>query len=105
MSQSDILVLPSTVEGMPVVGVNALGHGLAILGSDIPGLADVVQNEVNGFICPVSNGDAFERALRTMLTSGSDLRRMKAASREMALKFDLQTIVNRYEEIFQEAAR
>ncbi len=105
MSQSDILVLPSTVEGMPVVGVNALGHGLAILGSDIPGLADVVQNEVNGFICPVNNGDAFERALRTMLTSDSNLRRMKAASREMALKFDLQTIVNRYEEIFQEAAR
>jgi glycosyltransferase involved in cell wall biosynthesis len=102
MSQSDILILPSIVEGMPVVGVKALGHGLAILGSDIPGLADVVQNGINGSLCPVNDSDAFERALRTMLMSDDILRRMKAASREMALKFDLQMITCRYEKIFQE---
>ena len=104
MSQSDILVLPSTSEGMPVVGVEALAHGLAILGSDIGGLADVVQDGVNGFLCTVNEADAFERALRTMLTSDDLLRKMKGESRQLAHKFDLQAIVTRYEEIFEAVA-
>ena len=104
MSQSDILVLPSLSEGMPVVAARALGHGLAILGSDIGGLADVVQDGVNGFLCAVNEADAFERALRTMLTSDDLLRGMKGESRQLAHKFDLQAIVTRYEEIFEVAA-
>lgn len=101
MSRSDILLLPSVSEGMPVVGVRALGHGLAILGSDIGGIADVVQIGVNGYLCPVNNEDAFEKALRDMLTSDGLLWAMKRESRCLARRFDLHRVVQRYEQIFE----
>jgi len=104
MAQSDILVLPSISEGMPVVAARALGHGLAILGSDIGGLADVVKDGQNGFLCPVNDAAAFEEALRTMLTSDSLLERMKGESRQLACQFDLEEIVARYEAILMSAA-
>ena len=105
MSRSDVLVLPSLSEGMPVVGVRALGHGLAILGSDIGGMADIVRDGENGFLCRVNESDAFESALRTMLTSDDLLRRMKSRSRQLAHKFDLQAIVTRYEGLFEAVAK
>lgn len=105
MSQSDILFLPSLSEGMPVVGARALGHGLAILGSNIGGITDVVQNKLNGYLCPVNDTAAFEKALRNMLTSDERLKAMKQESRSMAPEFDLQNIARRYEQIFEATAK
>jgi glycosyltransferase involved in cell wall biosynthesis len=100
MSQADILVLPSISEGMPVVGAMALAQGLAILGSDIGGLADIVKPGVNGLLCPVNNHDAFKTALKTMLTNDKLLYDMKIASKQYAHQFDIIRIIERYEEIF-----
>ena len=41
MGESDVLLIPSLSEGLPMVAVEALAHGLAIVGSRIGGLADV----------------------------------------------------------------
>ncbi len=100
MSQADILVLPSTSEGMPVVGALALAQGLAILGSDIGGLFDIVKPGVNGFLCPVNNHDVFKTALKTMLTNEKLLNDMKIASKQHAHQFNLVEIVGQYEDIF-----
>ena len=100
MSQADILVLPSISEGMPVVGAMALAQGLAILGSDIGGLADIVKSGTNGLLCPVNNHDAFKNALKTLLTNDELLHEMKIASKQHAHQFDITKIVERYEEIF-----
>lgn len=105
MSQSDLLLLPSLSEGMPVVGVRALGHGLAILGSDIGGILDVVRHGRNGLLCPVNDMEAFVQALREMLTSDGRLQAMKQASRTLAGEFDLQRIARKYEQIFEAVAR
>ena len=53
MENSDILVIPSLSEGLPVVGMQALAAGLAILGSDVGGISDVVLPGQNGFLIPV----------------------------------------------------
>jgi len=105
MAQSDVLILPSSFEGMSVVSVQALGYGLAILGSDIGGLLDVVESGSNGFRCPVGDMEAFESALRTLLSDTSRLEQMKRASRQKAADFDLAKIVSRYEAIFREVAQ
>ena len=102
INQSDILLLPSLSEGFPVVGVKALGHGLAILGSKIGGISDLVIDGQNGFLCPVNDFNSFEQALRSMLLSKKKLIHMKMTSREMAEKFDLVKIADKYESIFVE---
>ncbi len=49
LASADILFLPSLSEGLPVVGVQALAAGLAIVGSRAGGLAELIEDEVNGF--------------------------------------------------------
>jgi glycosyltransferase involved in cell wall biosynthesis len=99
LSNSDVLFLPSYFEGLPIVGIKALAYGLAILGSDIPGMEDILINGINGFACPANNEESFVRALRFMLTSPEKLHEMKKASRNMAPKFDRRNIVGLYEEV------
>jgi glycosyltransferase involved in cell wall biosynthesis len=103
MSRGDILVLPSRAEGLPLVGVQALAAGLAILGSNIGGIAEVVHSGVNGCLCPASDAEGFARALRVMLTSEGLLAKMKAASRSRAEAFAIPKIATQFEEIFQTA--
>lgn len=105
MGESDVLLLPSLSEGMPVVGARALGTGLAIVGSDVGGIHDLIRNGENGLLCPVNDADAFEKALRRVLTSEDLLTGMKKASRQRAGKLDLKAIVDRYEQLFETAAR
>lgn len=102
LSQSDILVIPSLSEGLPVVGARALAAGLAILGSDIGGIADLVRHGVNGFLCPVGDTEAFEKALRSLLGAPERLAKMKEESRKLAARFDLQAIALKMERMLAE---
>jgi glycosyltransferase involved in cell wall biosynthesis len=101
MSQGDILVLPSLAEGLPLVGVQALAAGLAILGSDIGGVVEVVQPGLNGFLCPVNDTGGFAGALRVMLTADGLLPKMKAASRSLVETFAIPNIAAQFQGIFQ----
>jgi glycosyltransferase involved in cell wall biosynthesis len=46
--KSDILFMPSRAEGLPVVGVQALAKGLAIVASRVGGFVDLVDDDKNG---------------------------------------------------------
>jgi glycosyltransferase involved in cell wall biosynthesis len=59
LHQADVLLLPSSAEGLPVAALEALKHGLAVFASDIPGVHDVVEDGVNGYRLPVENLEAW----------------------------------------------
>lgn len=105
MAQADVLVLPSLSEGMPVVGIRALGHGLVIIGSRVGGVTDLIKDDINGFLCAVNDHNAFERALRITIACDNRTWDMKKASRNYAKQFDLDQIARQYEDIFTLAAR
>ena len=98
MSSSDLLLMPSLSEGLPVAAVEAAARGLAIVGSDIPGLRDVLEDGVNGWLLPVSNEGAWEKALGAVMGSRDELKQRQEASLRMAEKFDLGAIADAYEE-------
>ena len=103
MEQSDILVLPSLSEGLPVVGMQALAAGVAILGSDVGGISDVVQPGQNGYLVPVNDMAAFAERLTLMLDL-KILAGMKQASLQLARNFDLATLARRLEMILSKCA-
>jgi glycosyltransferase involved in cell wall biosynthesis len=99
-AQSDLLVLPSRSEGLSVVGVQALGMGLALLLSDAGGNLELVRDGENGFLFPAGDIDALTRQLEYLLKNPGMLQSAQAKSREMARKYDLPGIVSQYEELF-----
>lgn len=105
LARSDILFMPSRSEGLPVVGVQALASGLAIVASDIGGFLDLVENGRNGFLIDRARPSEFSAALRQLLADPARLRACKRASRTRAAAFDLRRVVGRYETIFEEVCR
>jgi glycosyltransferase involved in cell wall biosynthesis len=104
-ARSDLLLLPSSSEGLPIAAIEALKYGLAIASSDIPGVSDVVEHERNGLRLPVGNLDAWVERLRWLIDSADAMLSMKNASRAMVRAFDLESIASQYERILAAAAR
>ena len=100
MAEGDILLMPSLHEGLPVVAIEALQWGLVIVGSQIGGMRDVVEEGRNGFLCELSPA-AFAQKLAALLACPATLERMRRASREKAGDFDLEKIVAAYESVLQ----
>ncbi len=105
LRSSDVLLMPSQSEGLPVAGIEALKCGLAILASDIPGVQDVVENGRNGFLLPVLHEDPWTWKIDWLLDRPDVLAAMKRASWEKAREFDLDRIIGQYETVLQQAAK
>jgi len=103
MAKGDILLMTSLHEGLPMVAIEALQWGLAIVGSQIGGMRDVVEEEKNGVLCELTPS-AFAEKLRRLLAAPEMLERMRRASREKAGDFDLEKTVTAYENALEESS-
>jgi glycosyltransferase involved in cell wall biosynthesis len=105
LAESDVLLLPSLSEGLSVVGIRALAFGLAVVASDVGGNLDLVEQGVNGFLCPVADLGNFADRLGRLLTDSDLLAGFKRASRQRAKIFELDGIVTRFEAIFASVSK
>ncbi len=79
-SRSDILFMPSLSEGLPVVGVDALVKGLAIVASKIGGFLDLVEPARNGYLVEVQDEAGFSSVLRELISNREQLLKFRRAS-------------------------
>jgi len=100
-AKSDILFMPSLSEGLPVVGVQALATGLAIVASEIGGFLDLVDNEKNGHLIDVQDIPAFSKVLREMISDPQVLLQFREASIKKSHHFDIEKVVDQYQSILQ----
>lgn len=71
--QADILCLPSYAEGLPLVLIEAMAHGVAVLATDVGGIPDLVEHEKNGLLVRPGDAQQLARELTRLLTD-HDLR-------------------------------
>ncbi|MCK4724184.1 MAG: glycosyltransferase family 4 protein, partial [Anaerolineales bacterium] len=99
-AQSDILFMPSLSEGLPVVGVQALAMGLAIVASRIGGFTDLVNPGHNGYLVDSHDLQGFGNALRDLLSVQDLIKNQRVPSREHAKLFDINRVIHDYEALF-----
>ena len=98
--RSDILFMPSRSEGLPVVGVQALAKGLAIVASRVGGFVDLVDHDKNGYLVRREDADQFSALLSGLLSDPNRLLSFRNASLEKARDFEIDQVVREYENIF-----
>jgi glycosyltransferase involved in cell wall biosynthesis len=101
-AKSDILFMPSRSEGLPVVGVQAMASGMAIVAGNAGGFIDLVQPGENGFLYDPDDVEGMSDGLRTLLTKPETLLNARKKSLAFAENYDLDLIVSRYEQLFRE---
>ncbi len=104
LGESDLLVMPSRSEGLPVVGVHALARGVAIAATRAGGLAELVEDGVNGRVCEVGDQEGYAAALRWCLEDRDRLGALKRGSRELAARYDIRRVAEAYERVLRKAA-
>ena len=101
-NRSDILFMPSLSEGLPIVGVQALAKGLAIIASRVGGFVDLVDEARNGHLIERNDMVNFSLKLRKLLGDPGYLLSLRHASLEKAKSFEITRIADQYENIFLE---
>ncbi|MEM6500029.1 MAG: glycosyltransferase family 4 protein [Pseudomonadota bacterium] len=74
LSDTDIFVLPSFAEGVPVVLMEALASAVPVITSRIAGVPELVQDKVNGLLVPPGDPRALSDAIQK-LAATPDLRK------------------------------
>lgn len=65
MSAFDALLLTSRKEGLPYAILEAQSAGVPVIASRTGGIPEIVQDTVNGFLCPVGDLECFTQALNS----------------------------------------
>ncbi|CAO0820482.1 Glycosyltransferase family 4 protein [Desulfarculales bacterium] len=81
MRQAAVCVLPSKVEHDPETLVEAMACGAAVLGSDAPGIRDIIIHEQSGLLCGLGAED-IHRGLGRLLADANLRARLGAAARQ-----------------------
>lgn len=69
---ADCVVLPSYREGLPRVLLEASAMGRAVIGSDVPGCRQVVENGITGFLCQARSASSLADAMMKFASLSAD---------------------------------
>lgn len=86
LSELDIFILTSEHEGMPNVVLEAMAAGRPVVGTNIPGIADVVQEGKTGHLVAVDDLDGFVAALVGLIDEPGRAQHLGEAARKRAVE-------------------
>lgn len=81
VAQSDLLVLASFMEGLPVVLMEALAYGLPVIAPRVAGIPELVEENVHGLLFAPAAWDELAERLQRMLTDAALRKRLGGAGR------------------------
>jgi glycosyltransferase EpsD len=89
-AQSDVFVMPSLREGLPVASLEAMYCGLPLITSNIRGLVDIMQDGVSGYLCKPTDVNAFSTAIINLFNNKELQISAKANNTEIVKPYLLQ---------------
>jgi glycosyltransferase involved in cell wall biosynthesis/SAM-dependent methyltransferase len=95
----DVLILPSRLDGRPVVVMEALALGVPVIASRVGALPEIITDGVNGFLAEPGDVDAFVQHLRWIVRNPEQLVILKQQARTYAEeKLDVNAMLASYED-------
>ena len=66
-SEVDLLLFPSRGEGLAGVLMESMIYGIPIVTSDISGTKDLIEDNINGFLCKTNDIDCYVKKINILL--------------------------------------
>ncbi|MDX3896389.1 glycosyltransferase family 4 protein [Pusillimonas sp.] len=100
----DLFALATEQEASGTVFVEAAAAGLAVVGTDVDGVPEMMENGTTGLLVPLHDQKALTEALRTLIEDPELRRRMGGAGQRRVLdegRFTPQAMVQRVESCYE----
>ena len=106
IAASDLLVLPSFMEGLPIVLIEALALGIPVIASRVAGIPELVEDGRTGLLFSASDWSELAAALDRLI-GDRKLRKLFAKNGpvRIAEEFDVRNSAIRLRDLFLSAAR
>jgi glycosyltransferase involved in cell wall biosynthesis len=106
LAASDILVLASRWEGLPLVIIEAGIVGLPVVASAVGGVPELIEDGVTGFIVPPGNPQALADILQKLVGDARLRHKVGAAAREKVLReFTLNNMLTKTHQLYEDILR
>jgi glycosyltransferase EpsF len=103
MQISDVLLMPSHHEGLPLVIMEAGAAGLPIVASDIPGIAEGVAAGESALLHDVADVDGMAKSVTVLLESPENRRALAAEARaHYESHFSVEAAAHRLVQLYEE---
>ncbi len=94
---ADALLFPTRFEGFGYVVAEAMACGTPVVTTNCSSLPELVDDEVNGFLCPVDNVESFVNAIQMLANNPARLIAMGHSAREKAVScFQMEKMIESY---------
>jgi len=104
LAAADLFLLPTDVESFGLSALEALASGTPVIGTNVGGLPEVVQDGATGVLCGVGDVDGMASAAVELLRDPGKWRAMsEAAAADARARFAMDDIVQRYEDLYAAA--
>jgi glycosyltransferase involved in cell wall biosynthesis len=101
----DMFVFPSLVEGMPLTLLEAMATGMPVVTTNTCGMADVIDDGVNGLLVSPANANELATAIEQLLGS-SDLRRqLGLAGQQTVRSYTWDRVTQKLERVLELAVQ
>ena len=94
LTAADLFLMPSESEGLPLAAIEAMAIGVPVVGFDVGGMSEVIEDDVDGYVVPAGDRRRFVGAVQTLLQDRARLASFGVAARHAADRFSVEAHVD-----------
>jgi len=97
----DLFVLPSRIEAMPMVLMQAMAHAQPAVATNVGGVADLIDDNKTGILTPPEDDSSMSSAIARILRNPELSKQLGAAAKMKAEKeFGLEKMIGAYQKLY-----
>lgn len=98
---TDVVVIPSRIEGIPIILMESLAMGVPVVASNIGGIPSILKDSDNGFLCDPGRIEDFVQSLQKLYDDQDLYAKLKRNARDSAVEhLSVRKMNDEYREAF-----
>ena len=105
-ASADILVIPSVktklgdVEGAPVVLMEGLAAGKAIVASHVGGIPEIITHNMNGLLVPEKDSRSLAQSIIAILSNSTLQSKLERGAKIISKNYDLKIVAEKFNKLY-----